>query len=373
MQTKTRSIDLSLQDGRAYTITIGSNLFARIAAAAPAHSVLISNPTIMNHYRAAITSELDAANKSYETLIIPDGEQHKNMQTINDILDKMVAAQIKRDSGIIAFGGGVVGDIAGFAAAIYMRGIALIQIPTTLLAQVDSAIGGKTGVNHDGGKNLIGSFYQPQSVWCDGSVLATLSEREFNAGLAEVVKYGLLGGAQKASATAENMGDFFTWLEEHQAAIIARDNETLTEMIYQSALCKANTVMTDERETSNHRALLNLGHTFAHAIETVQHYQGWMHGEAVAYGLVAAATLSETLCGLDASVTTRTKNLLANFNLPTQLPPNLAADDIIAAMKLDKKHTHQQQNFILLRALGDAHLHPITTDTPIRQTLATTG
>lgn len=364
-----RSVNVSLKDGRAYDIIIGENLLARAAESAPPHCVLVSNPTIMQHYGNAIDSALQAANKTFDEVIIPDGEQHKNMQTINTIIDSMVAANIKRDSGILALGGGVVGDIAGFAAAIYMRGISLIQIPTTLLAQVDSAIGGKTGVNHAGGKNLIGSFYQPQSVWCDSAVLATLSEREFNAGLAEVVKYGLLCSADEKVGDAEN---FFAWLEAQQQAIINRDRAALNEMIYRSALCKANIVMADEREVSNRRALLNLGHTFAHAIETVQHYGGWMHGEAVAYGLVAAATLSEKICGLDSAVTTRTKNLLAAFNLPTQLDSSLNADDILAAMKLDKKHTHQTQNFILLHTLGDAHLQAIDNIASVQQTLATT-
>lgn len=360
-----RTVSVSLPGGRGYPVVIGRDLFARAAESAPATVTIVSNPTVLKHYQQQLTDALTRAGKIYETITISDGEEHKNMATVTGILDQLVTAQTKRDGGIIALGGGVVGDIAGFAAAIYMRGIALIQMPTTLLAQVDAAIGGKTGVNHPAGKNLIGSFYQPQSVWCDIDTLATLSTRDFNSGLAEVVKYGLLG--------TPNAPDFFAWLETNQEKIMVRDATTLTEMIAHSVQCKADIVAADEHETTNRRALLNLGHTFAHAVETATHYQRWTHGEAVAYGLVAAATLSEQLCNLPAAVTTRIKNLLSAFNLPTALPADLTIDSITTAMRLDKKHTHQQQHFILLNAIGRAHHTAVTGTAIIHQTLTHTA
>jgi 3-dehydroquinate synthase len=270
---------------------------------------------------------------------LPDGESHKTLQNVSLILDELVAKKAGRDVTIVALGGGVVGDIAGFAAACYMRGIAFIQIPTTLLAQVDSSVGGKTGVNHEHGKNLIGAFHQPRLVLIDIDTLTSLPDRELKAGLAEVIKYGAMVDAE-----------FFAWLEGNMAALLARDRAALVYAIRRSCELKAEVVAADEREAGR-RALLNFGHTFGHAIENSMGYGEWLHGEAVAVGMLMAATLS----GLDTEATTRLENLLKAAGLPTQ-PPQVDAGKLRAAMDMDKKAAAKQLRFVLLRSLGDAYL-----------------
>ena len=279
---------------------------------------------------------------------IKDGEVYKTWDTVGEILEQLIRNGMRRDGTIIAFGGGVVGDMAGFAAAIYMRGVRLIQMPTTLLAQVDAAIGGKTGVNHSAGKNMIGAFYRPAAVICDTDFLATLPPREYNAGLAEVVKYALLGSA-----------DFFVWLERNAHALIRRDSAAVQEVVIRSVQMKVDIVAEDEREISGRRALLNLGHTFAHGIENAAGYGEWLHGEAVAAGLVAAAKLSELICGFDKTATVRIIDLLTRLRLPINFC-GLDGNKIVHAMWLDKKFTATDVRFVLMNEIGDAGLYPLS-------------
>jgi 3-dehydroquinate synthase len=268
---------------------------------------------------------------------LPDGEAFKTLETVEDILDTLVENSANRDTTVVALGGGVVGDIAGFAAACYMRGVDFVQVPTTLLAQVDSSVGGKTGVNHASGKNLIGAFHQPRAVLIDTGTLKTLPDRELKAGLAEVIKYGAIVDA-----------DFFAWIEDNLEALIARDADALAAAVQRSCELKAEIVAEDERE-SGRRALLNFGHTFGHAIEHCQGYGEWLHGEAVAAGMVMAAQLSAN----DTALAGRIETLLKRAGLPTR-PPAIAANDLLAAMSLDKKVQGKQLRFVLLRSLGDA-------------------
>jgi 3-dehydroquinate synthase len=270
------------------------------------------------------------------------------MTTIGRVLDGLVAARAGRDAVVVALGGGVVGDIAGFAAAIYQRGIDFIQLPTTLLAQVDSSVGGKTGVNHPGGKNLIGAFHQPRLVLADTETLATLPPREYAAGLAEVVKYGLIADAP-----------FFAWLEAHATALLAREPAAVVAAIRRCCELKAAIVGEDERE-ADRRALLNLGHTFGHAIEVRAGYGAWLHGEAVATGMAMAARFSARLGRLDAAVPARLDALLARLGLPVQAPGD-DPEAFITAMNMDKKVLAGRLRLVLLDAIGAARL---TADFP---------
>ena len=342
-----------------YPILCGSGLLAQVEDWLPfvgnGQVAVVSNRKIFDLHGGAIAKALG---KSMRVIYLPDGEQHKNLGKWRILVDKLAAAGMRRDGTLIALGGGIIGDVAGFAAATYMRGIRLLQMPTTLLAQVDAAIGGKTGVNLPQGKNLVGAFYQPAAVLCDTSTLATLPPREYRAGLAEVVKYALLDKA-----------DFFIWLENHADSVLDPETESgkddVLSIVKKSAQMKAAIVAADERETGDQRALLNLGHTFAHAIEQTAGYGNWLHGEAVAAGLVAAAILSEQTQQFPAADTARIINLLHRFSLPTHLGgtspnPILNADSILNAMLLDKKHTTRsddfaiKQHFIVMDKIGHA-------------------
>ncbi len=265
------------------------------------------------------------------------------MATVNRVLDALVEARLGRDGIVVALGGGVIGDIAGFAAAIYQRGVDFIQVPTTLLAQVDSAVGGKTGVNHPGGKNLIGAFHQPLCVLADTDTLQTLPDRELAAGLAEVVKYGLIADA-----------DLFAWLEKQAGALLARDPAALGHVIRRSCELKAEVVAQDEREHGR-RALLNLGHTFGHAIEVISGYGEWLHGEAVAAGTCMAAEFSARLGLLEAGDVARIRQLFRRFNLPVA-PPPADPGQFLAAMGLDKKVIAGQIRLVLLDRIGQARI-----------------
>ena len=256
-------------------------------------AVIVTNAVVAAHHLAPLKTSLLARGMQVDAVLLPDGEVHKNWKTLDDLLTRLLELRAERSTTLIALGGGVVGDIGGFAAAIYQRGIPFVQVPTTLLAQVDSSVGGKTGINHPLGKNMIGAFWQPQAVLIDVGCLATLADRELRAGLAEVIKHGAIRDAE-----------FFAWLETNMAALLARDANALTHAIHRSCAIKAEIVAADERE-SGERALLNFGHTFGHAIEAAQGYGTWLHGEAVAAGMVCAAKLSERVCGLDASQTRR--------------------------------------------------------------------
>ena len=334
-----------------YPILCGSGLLAQVEDWLPfvgnGQVAVVSNRKIFDLHGGVIT---DALGKRVRVIYLPDGEQHKNLDTWRILVDKLAAAGMRRDGTLIALGGGLIGDVAGFAAATYMRGVRLLQMPTTLLAQVDAAIGGKTGVNLPQGKNLVGAFYQPAAVLCDTSTLATLPPREYQAGLAEVVKYALLGDA-----------DFFVWLENHADSVLARETAAVLSIVQKSAQMKAAIVAADERETGDQRALLNLGHTFAHAIEQTVGYGSWLHGEAVAAGLVAAAILSEQTQQFPAADTARIIKLLRHFSLPTNLG-GTSPDSILKAMLLDKKHTTRsddfaiKQHFIVMDKIGHAFL-----------------
>ncbi len=293
-----------------------------------------------------------------ETVIT--GEKHKNLRTVEKIIDKLAELKMHRDGTVIAFGGGVVGDIAGFAAATYMRGVRLIQIPTTLLAMVDAAVGGKTGVNHKSGKNLIGAFHQPTAVFCDTDFLATLSEREYRAGLAEVVKYALLGDA-----------DFFKWLEKNAKELLdykKPGNAAIQEAIVRSVKMKAQIVEADEREMGTKRALLNLGHTFAHALENAAGYGEWLHGEAVAAGLVAAAKLSAKVGKFPAADTEKIIQLLKTFGFRVSFS-GIDPDKILSAMRMDKKFRAGAEYFILLESIGKAYYRSMRGYPEIREVL----
>ena len=336
-------IELAINaDGGAYPFRAGAGVLNSIADFAPAdgRAVLISDAEVFKlHGEKALTALGD---KAAANIIVTAGEEHKNMTTLNEVLNQMIDANIGRDGWVVALGGGVVGDIAGFAAAVYLRGVPIVQAPTTLLAQVDAAIGGKTGVNHRAGKNLIGAFHQPAAVLCDTALLSTLPAREYRAGLAEVVKYGMLGDAA-----------FFKFLEDNAAKITSREADITAHIVSECAKMKADIVADDPRETSGRRALLNLGHTFAHAIETCAGYGEWLHGEAVAAGLVAAAKLSESLAGFNERDTSRARELLMRFGLPVG-GVKIGADKLLAAMLLDKKRAGGEHRVVIMRAIGEA-------------------
>jgi 3-dehydroquinate synthase len=289
-------------------------------------------------------------------VILPDGESHKTLATVARILDVLVANRFGRDCIVVALGGGVVGDMAGFAAACYQRGVAYIQMPTTLLAQVDSSVGGKTGVNHPGGKNLIGAFHQPKAVLADTTTLATLPVRELRAGLAEVVKYGLICEAP-----------FFDWIEAHVDELLAAESSALTYVIRRSCEIKARIVACDEREQGD-RALLNLGHTFGHAIESATQYTRWLHGEAVGTGLLMAATMSRE-CGLmgDGDVR-RLQRLLERLGVPVKIE-GVKAETALEHMRIDKKVQAGRMRLVLLKAIGESFVTADYSEPALQRTL----
>lgn len=338
-----QTLVVDLED-RSYPIYIGQGLLSRsdlISSHVAGDTVLVvTNETVAPLYLDAVLSAL-AGFKCHQ-LVLPDGEQFKTLETINRFYDCLLENRCSRDVTIIGLGGGVIGDMSGFAAASYQRGVNFIQVPTTLLSQVDSSVGGKTGVNHTLGKNMIGAFYQPKCVLADISTLKTLPAREFAAGMAEVIKYGLLGDE-----------DFFLWINEHADALMQLDASALGHAIYRSCEIKAEIVASDERE-SGIRALLNLGHTFGHAIETASGYGTVLHGEAVAIGTVIAARLSSLLGYLDEDDVDRIIALYKYFGLPVSVPDTMKIDDFERYMALDKKVISGSLRLILLSAIGDA-------------------
>lgn len=335
---------------RSYTIEIGAGLLERgvpkeIVRAA-SKVVVVSNDVVFPIYGDRVMSALAAAGQSALSIVLPDGEAHKDWQTLNRIFDGMLAHACDRKTLLIALGGGVVGDMAGFAAATYQRGVAFVQIPTTLLAQVDSSVGGKTAINHPLGKNMVGVFHQPKYVLIDPNVLHSLPEREFRAGIAEVIKYGVALDAT-----------FFAWLEANVEALNARDSLTLTYAIRRSCEIKADVVAADEFETkqSGGRALLNFGHTFGHAIESSLGYGVWLHGEAVACGMVLAAEFSASLGWLPEADNLRISALLRRAGLPTSLP-RIATNTMLEHMSRDKKNEHGAIRLILLDRIGQSRV-----------------
>ena len=342
MASKSTQVQVSLGD-RSYPIFIGSDEIRRadIASYISGKKVLIvTNETIAPLYLESLKRQL--TDKQVDSVILADGEQYKNLGTLNLIFDQLIGNHHDRKTTLIALGGGVVGDMTGFAAACYQRGVPFIQIPTTLLAQVDSSVGGKTAVNHGMGKNMIGAFYQPQAVIIDTDTLSTLPDREFYAGLAEVIKYGLIADA-----------DFFRWLESNVDLLLQRDKQALAYAIELSCVCKARIVAEDETEQGI-RAILNLGHTFGHAIETFQNYKQWIHGEAVAAGIVMAAQLSVISGDLSEADLQRTKALLQHCSLPVAPPADMTAEDFTQLMLRDKKVLDGQLRLVLLKCLGEA-------------------
>jgi 3-dehydroquinate synthase len=314
-------------------------------------ALIVSNDLVAPLYLDLVLSALGG--HTSEVHILPDGEPFKTLESWSGILDHLVRFGARRDATIIALGGGVIGDISGFAAASYMRGIRLIQAPTTLLAQVDASVGGKTGVNHVAGKNLIGAFHQPDAVIIDTATLATLPEREFRAGLAEVVKYGAIMDPV-----------LFEWLEENSAEILARKQDALQHLVHRSVLNKARIVGADERE-SGIRAILNFGHTFGHALETVTDYAQYLHGEAVAIGMVIATRLSELRGLCPAGTVVRLTALVQKFQLPTELPRSVTPPEIMDAMGLDKKALSAGLRLILLSRVGMAMIDTASTEAEI--------
>ena len=354
------TVQVALAD-RSYPIYIGAGLLARselLAQHLPQNRVaLITDTTVGGLYLDTVAGALDAAGVRVTRVVVPAGEQHKDLLTLNTVFDALLADRCERKTTLVALGGGVIGDLAGFAAATYLRGVPFIQVPTTLLAQVDSSVGGKTAVNHPRGKNLIGAFYQPRAVIADTATLDTLPDRELAAGLAEVIKYGLIRDPV-----------FFAWLERNIEALLGRDPQALAHAISRSCENKAEVVAADEREESGTRALLNLGHTFGHAIEAGLGYGTWLHGEAVAAGMICASRLAERRGLIAPAVTQRQKSLLARFGLPTASEP-WPIDALLATMRNDKKTLAGRMRFILPRRLGDAALFDDVTEDDVRQVL----
>lgn len=347
-----QTVVVSLQD-RTYPIHIGSKLIDRSDLVAPYLSrsrvVIVSNDVVAPLYleRAKamfLAAQSDSAlGGSCDAIVLPDGEAHKDLAAVSHIYDWLLAGKYDRNTILVALGGGVVGDITGFAAATYLRGIQFMQMPTTLLAQVDSAVGGKTGVNHPAGKNMIGAFYQPQCVIVDTDVLTTLPQREVRAGLAEVLKYGLINNA-----------GFFHWLAENSDALLQLDPASLTQAIKTCCEAKADVVALDEKETGV-RALLNLGHTFGHAIETATGYGTWLHGETVAMGLVMAADLSMRLGWIEQKTAQQLRSVLENnFGMPVVPPPTISTEQYLDLMASDKKAQLGKSRFVLLQGIGQA-------------------
>jgi len=333
---------------RSYPIHIGPGLIGRAELITPflatPRVAVVSNSIVAPIYLARLTDTLRATGVTITEIILPDGEAHKNWETLNTIFDELLKARCDRATTVVALGGGVIGDLAGFAAASYQRGVSFIQVPTTLLSQVDSSVGGKTGINHPRGKNMVGAFWQPRLVLADTDTLNTLPDRELSAGMAEVIKYGLIRDIP-----------FLEWLEANMQRLMARDPEALSFAIERSCANKAEVVAGDERETAKEggRALLNLGHTFGHAIETGVGYGEWLHGEAVAAGTVMAAELSRRLGWLLHADVERVRRLLERAGLPVTGAP-LGVDRYLDLMGHDKKVIAGRMRLVLLKRLGEA-------------------
>ncbi len=345
---KTMHVDLG---DRSYPIHIGSGLLNRADLVLPClrgkQAMIVTNETVAPLY-------LERARALFpdiklDTLVLPDGERFKTLETLDRIFDALLTKKHSRQTTLVALGGGVIGDLTGFAAATYQRGVDFIQIPTTLLAQVDSSVGGKTGVNHALGKNMIGAFHQPRCVIADIDTLNTLDDRELSAGLAEVIKYGLIRDAK-----------FFAWLEENMLSLTRRDPAALIEAIERSCQNKAEVVAADERE-SGVRATLNFGHTFGHAIETATGYHSWLHGEAIGVGMLMAADMSMRLGWLNEDDVHRIDSMIDRAQLPTRAPADLATARFIELMSVDKKVKDGKIHLVLLKSIGEA---VVTADYP---------
>jgi len=351
---------------RSYDIHIESGCLDGLGQAmdelfdAPSRCMVISNVTIAPLYLERVRTSLEHAGWQVSECILPDGESYKNMESFASIMDALMQSKLSRNEPVIALGGGVVGDMTGFAASCYRRGIPFIQVPTTVLSQVDSSVGGKTAINHPHGKNMIGAFYQPKLVWVDPLVLNTLEPREVKAGIAEAVKYGLIRDTS-----------FFDWMNANMDAAIGLDADVLSEMIHSSCRHKAEVVMADETEQGV-RALLNLGHTFGHAIESMTHYKTYLHGEAVAIGTLMAARLSEQLCYAPEGCEEKIKACFQAAGLPVDVP-SFDAESWLDIMGHDKKNIGSRIRYILLRDIGDAFLAEDVSPDAIRRLIASYG
>jgi 3-dehydroquinate synthase len=340
---------------RGYPIHIGRALLTGIGNLLPrtrsGRAVVVTNPVVAAFHLDPLQKGLERAGMRHDVIVVPDGEAHKDWAALYEIHTRLLELKAERSTMLIALGGGVIGDLAGFAAATYQRGMPLVQIPTTLLAQVDSSVGGKTAVNHPLGKNMIGAFYQPSAVIIDSATLSTLPDREYTSGLAEVVKYGAIRSP-----------GLFAWLESNVELLRGRDGAALTQAIHESCRIKAEIVAADEREMGE-RALLNFGHTFGHAIEVGTGYGTWLHGEAVAAGMVLAGELSVRVTGMRPTENERLRRLLSRFGLPVD-PPALGCDRYLELMARDKKVEAGKLRLVLLEALGRATIH---TDVPLTE------
>jgi 3-dehydroquinate synthase len=345
---------------RSYPIHIGAGLIARAELYAPhlagGRAAIVTNEIVAPLYGASVRAALEKAGADVTQISVSDGEEAKSWQMLNRIFDSLLEARCGRDTLVVALGGGVIGDLAGFAAATYQRGVDFIQVPTTLLAQVDSSVGGKTAINHPLGKNMIGAFHQPLAVIADVATLDTLADRELRAGLAEVIKHGV--------ALDES---FTRWLEQNIEKLLARDRAALSYAVRRSCELKAGIVAADERE-SGVRALLNFGHTFGHAIEAGAGYGTWLHGEAVAAGMVMAAELSGLMGHLKKNEVARVRDLIRRGGLPIK-GPALAAERLIELMALDKKAAKGKTRFVVLESIGHAALHAGVDERLVRQAI----
>ena len=354
-----RTLTVALGE-RSYPIHVGDGLLRRagelLAPIPVRRAIVVTNPVVAQHHADTLQTALAEAGIGTELIVIPDGEAHKDWTTLYEIHTRLLELKAERSTALIALGGGVIGDVAGFAAATYQRGMPLVQAPTTLLAQVDSAVGGKTAVNHPLGKNMIGAFYQPLAVISDTAALSTLPDREYRSGIAEIIKYGAIRDVA-----------LFEWLEANMKRLVARDSEAVTHAVIESCRIKAEIVAADERETGE-RVLLNFGHTFGHAIEAATGYGTWLHGEAVAAGMVLATALSQRLTGLSPRDAARIGSLVARARLPTN-PPAITVDRWLDLTLRDKKTESRKRRYVLLQALGKAVVHPAVAETDLRAIL----
>jgi len=347
-----QTLTVNLGD-RSYPIYVGDGILSRAGdflqrAGLRGKVAVITNPTVAQLYLDAVHDSLSAAGFDVTPVLIPDGEQHKNLQSLSVIYDRLISERFERRSCVLALGGGVVGDLAGFAAATFLRGIAYVQVPTTLLAQVDSSVGGKTGVNHQEGKNLVGAFYQPRLVLIDVAVLQSLPRREFIAGLAEVIKYGVIEDPA-----------LFKLLEENMGKLTSLDRALLTQVIATSCAIKAKVVEQDERE-NDYRAVLNFGHTVGHALEAATHYQKYLHGEAIGIGMAQAATISAQQGFCDQRSLERIRKLIKKAGLPLEIPREVSMQSLIQAMEVDKKSAGGKIKFVICTGIGKTCFHALS-------------
>ena len=347
---------------RSYPIYIGAGILSRAGelleqAGVRGKVAIVSNPTVAQLYLDTTHEALTSSGYEVVPVLVPDGEEHKNLSTLSTIFDTLVSNRFERRSCVMALGGGVVGDLAGFAAATYLRGVPFVQVPTTLLAQVDSSVGGKTGVNHRDGKNLIGAFYQPRLVIVDLTVLLSLPRRELIAGLAEVIKYGIIEDP-----------DLFNVLEQKMGSLLALNLELLTHVVAKSCAIKAHVVEQDERE-DDYRAVLNFGHTLGHALEAATNYQTFLHGEAVGIGMAKATAISFQQGFCDAATVGRINQLIVKAGLPREIPPGLSAQALVRGMEVDKKSADGKIKFVMCAGIGKTGFYSLTPE----QVVATIG